>query len=55
MQPLEPHEFWHTDVSHRDMCRTFYYLRSVLDGCRRANLHWEIRESMAEREVELVQ
>ena len=54
VQPLAPHEHWHTDVSYLNVCGTFYYLCSVLDGCSRANLHWEIRESMKEREVELV-
>jgi len=51
VQPLEPHEHWHTDLN---ICGTFYYLCSVLDGCSRTNLQWEIRESMKEREVELV-
>lgn len=54
VQPLEPHAHWHTDVSYLNICGTFYYLCSVLDGCSRSNLHWEIRESMTEREVELV-
>jgi transposase InsO family protein len=54
VQPLAPHEHWHTDVSYLNICRTFYYLCSVLDGCSRSSLHWEIRESMKEREVELV-
>jgi transposase InsO family protein len=54
IQPLAPHEHWHTDVSYLNICGTFYYLCSVLDGCSRANLHWEIRESMTESEVELV-
>ena len=54
VQPVAPHEHWHTDVSYLNICGTFYYLCSVLDGCSRATLHWEIRESMTEREVELV-
>ena len=54
VQPLTPHEHWHTDVSYLNICGTFYYLCSVLDGCSRANLQWEIRESMTEPEVELV-
>ncbi len=54
VQPLEPHEHWHTDISYLNICGTFYYLCSVLDGCSRSNLHWEIRESMKEREVEVV-
>ena len=41
-------------MSYLNICGTFYYLCSVLDGCRRANLHWENRETMTEPEVELV-
>jgi len=33
---------------------TFYYLCSVLDGFSRTVIHFEIRESMVEAEVELV-
>jgi putative transposase len=54
VQPLAPHEHWHTDVSYLNIGGTFSYLCSVLDGCSRSTLHWEIRESMTEREVELV-
>jgi transposase InsO family protein len=54
VQPLAPHEHWHTDVSYLNICGTFYYLCSVLDGCSRATLHWEIRESMTERDEEQV-
>ncbi len=54
VQPLEPHQHWHTDISYLNICGTFYYLCSVLDGCSRANLQWEIRESMTEPEVEVV-
>ncbi len=46
VQPLKPHEHWHIDVSYINIEGTFYYLTSVLDGCRRAILHWELRESM---------
>lgn len=53
-QPLEPHEHWHVDISHVNICGTFYYLCSVLDGCSRYIVHWEIRESMTEMEIELV-
>src|SRR5437899_1198807 len=54
VQPLAPHEHWHLDVSYLNICGTFYYLCSVLDGCSRSSLHWEIRESMTEAEVERV-
>jgi putative transposase len=53
-QPLRPHEHWHTDISYLNLGGTFYYLCSVLDGYSRKVLHWEIRESMKEREVEIV-
>ncbi len=32
-QPLTPHEHWHVDISYVNVCGTFYYLTSVLDGC----------------------
>jgi transposase InsO family protein len=54
VQPLVPHEHWHTDISYLNIKGTFYYLCSVLDGCSRYIVHHEIRESMKEAEVELV-
>jgi putative transposase len=53
-QPLAPHEHWHTDISYVNVCGTFYYLISVLDGCSRYIVHWEIRESMKEQDIEIV-
>lgn len=53
-QPLAPHEHWHTDVSYINIAGTFYYLCSLLDGYSRSVVHWEIRESMTEAEVEIV-
>jgi transposase InsO family protein len=53
-QPLQPHEHWHVDVSYINICGTFYYLCSLLDGCSRYIVHWEIRESMKEAQVELI-
>ena len=53
-QPLLPHEHWHTDVSYLNINGTFYYLITVLDGCSRYVVHWEIRESMTEQDIELV-
>ncbi len=54
VQPLLPHEHWHVDVSYINICGTFYYLCSVLDGCSRFIAHWEIRESMTETEIEII-
>jgi putative transposase len=53
-QPLAPHEHWHVDISYVNICGTFYYLVSVLDGCSRFIVHWELRESMREADVEVV-
>ena len=54
VQPLKPHEHWHIDISYLNICGTFYYLCSILDGCSRYIIHWEIRESMTEADVEVV-
>jgi len=53
-QPLKSHEHWHVDVSYVNVCGTFYYLCSLLDGYSRFIVHWEIREQMTERDVEIV-
>lgn len=53
-QPLAPHEHWHIDVSYINICGTFYYLCGILDGCSRYIIHWELRESMTESDIEIV-
>jgi transposase InsO family protein len=42
------------DISYLNICGTFYYLCSLLDGCSRYLVHWEIRESMTEADVETI-
>ena len=54
VQPLKPHEHWHIDVSYLNIRGTFYYLLSILDGHSRYIVHWEIRESMTEADVEII-
>jgi putative transposase len=54
VQPLKPHEHWHIDVSYINVQGTFYFLTTVLDGFSRFIVHWELRESMKEAEIELV-
>ena len=54
VQPLRPHQHWHTDISYLNLGGTFYYLCSFLDGASRAVVHWEIRESMTEADVECI-
>ncbi len=53
-QPLKPHEHWHTDISYINIRGTFYYLCSVLDGFSRHLVHWEIRETMKEADVQTI-
>jgi putative transposase len=54
VQPLRAHEHWHIDVSYLNIAATFYYLCAVLDGYSRAIVHWEIRETMTEADVETI-
>lgn len=54
VQPLQPHDHWHVDLAYVNICGTFYYMCSVLDGCSRFIVHSEIRESMKEADVEIV-
>ena len=53
-QPLRPHEHRHVDVSYINICGTFFHLCSLLDGYSRFLVHWEIRESMIEQDVQTV-
>ncbi|WP_240910286.1 IS3 family transposase [Desulfopila sp. IMCC35008] len=53
-QPLGIHEHWHIDMSYINICGTFYYLCTILDGCSRYIVHWELRESMTEQDIEIV-
>jgi transposase InsO family protein len=52
-QPLAPHEHWHIDIAHLRIAGTFFFLCTVLDGCSRYILHWELRLQMTVLEVEL--
>jgi putative transposase len=54
VQPLAPHEHWHVDVSYLNIGGTFYHLCSLLDGCSRFVVHWEVRETMTEVDVEQI-
>lgn len=53
-QPAGPHRHWHVDISYLNIKGTFYYFCGVLDGYSRYIVHWEIRESMTETDVEIV-
>jgi putative transposase len=53
-QPFLAHDHWHIDISYLNVHGTFYYLCSVLDGYSRSIVHWDIRESMTEADVEII-
>jgi transposase InsO family protein len=53
-QPKAAHEHWHIDISYVNVASTFYYLVVILDGYSRYIVHWDIRESMKESDVQLV-
>ena len=53
-QPLKPHEHWHIDIAYLNIRGTFYYICGVLDGCSRYLVHWEIRETMKEQDIEII-
>ncbi len=42
------------DISYLNIHGTFYYLCCLLDGCTRYIIHWEIKEQMAEADVEII-
>lgn len=54
IQPLAPHEHWHIDISYLNVAGTFHYLCSVLDGASRYIVHWDIKASMLESDIELI-
>src|SRR5213593_68655 len=47
-------QHWHIDVSYINIAGTFYYLCSVLDGFSRSIVHWDLRESMREADIEII-
>lgn len=53
-QPLGPHLHWHIDVTYINIAGTFFYLTTLLDGYSRYIVHWEIKSSMTEAEIELI-
>jgi len=53
-QSVAVHEHWHIDIAHINIHGTFYYLCAVLDGASRFLIAWDLRESMTEREIEVL-
>ena len=53
-QPLAAHQHWHIDVSYINISGTFHYLCSILDGCSRYIVNWDLRESMTDADIEII-
>lgn len=53
-QPGAPHEHWHIDICYININGTFYYMFTIIDGFSRYIPHWEIHESMKEKQIELI-
>ena len=41
-------------MSYINISGTFYYLYSILDGCSRYIVNWDLRESMTEADIEII-
>ena len=54
IQPLMPHEHWHTDIKYINFKGTFLFFISILDGYSRYIIHHELRTAMTEYDVEMV-
>jgi putative transposase len=54
VQPARPHEHWHVDVAYINVGGTLFFLCTVLDGYSRYIVHWEIRPTMLETEIETI-
>ncbi|HLJ18500.1 MAG TPA: DDE-type integrase/transposase/recombinase [Bryobacteraceae bacterium] len=53
-QPTQPYQHWHIDVSYLNVCGTFYYPWSILDGYSSFLVLWDLRESMTEADIEII-
>lgn len=54
IQPLVPHQDWHTDIKYINYKGTFLFFIGIMDGYSRYIVHHELRTSMTERDVEIV-
>jgi transposase InsO family protein len=54
VQPTKPHEHWHVDVAYINVAGTFFFLCTLLDGYSRFIVHWEIRPTMNEVDIETI-
>jgi transposase InsO family protein len=52
-QPTRPHEHWHIDIKYVNFHCTFLFLTSIIDGFSRYIVHYELRLSMQEFDVQV--
>ncbi|MCP4270130.1 MAG: IS3 family transposase [Candidatus Brocadiaceae bacterium] len=53
-QPSAPHKHWHIDICYININGTFYYMFTIIDGFSRFIPHWEIHDSMTEKQIEVI-
>lgn len=53
-QPTAPFQEWHTDIKYINFKGTFLFFIGILDGYSRYIIHYELRASMTERDIEIV-
>jgi putative transposase len=53
-QPLQPHEHWHIDICHIKIQDQYYFLCSILDGCSRYLIEWEVSAEMPGKHVQII-
>ena len=54
-QPIRPHEHWHIDIANIRIKGVHYFLICILDGYSRYIVHWDLRESMKDSDIGIVQ
>jgi putative transposase len=54
VQPLVPHQHWHVDVTQVNVAGSFFFLCSLLDGCSRFIVHWEIHPAMPNGTIQTI-
>lgn len=54
IQPLQPHEHWHLDISYINFKNTFVYLIALIDGYSRYIVHCEVKFSIQALDVEIL-
>jgi transposase InsO family protein len=55
VQPLAVHEHWHMDITYVHISKKHYYLITIIDGCSRFIVAWDLREKMEDSDVGIVQ